>query len=464
IRMSSMASDSSFYTGKICLAPMVRAGRTPLRVLSLDYGADLVYTEEIVDQKLLSATRKENHILGTIDYCIEDDVVLRIANERERGKVVLQIGTNNGESAARVAAMVGTDVAAIDINMGCPKSFSIQGGMGAALLTKTEKVKEILSSLVATSQVPVSCKIRVLDDPSSTLALARVIERSGVAAMGVHGRRREERPGDSNREEEIREVVRAVGIPVIANGGSTEMETHDELLAFRERTGASSVMVARAALSNPSIFRKEGIFPMETEIRNFLERACEWDENYTMTKYVVQRMLGGEQEHDPRGRATVQAGSVVEICRAWSMEDKYEECRANRQSKKGNRVVKDEKTGVEYVDVTFPLKRLRAAHSNSPRCALFKLCEEKKTDKPIYDCVCSSLIDSSLGSCYPDSIERQRDSDRRYEAEVRVFNRRFLSRIGQTNKKMAEQVAALAALIALNERGRLDGEWEELCE
>ncbi|GMT27959.1 hypothetical protein PFISCL1PPCAC_19256, partial [Pristionchus fissidentatus] len=444
-RMSSVSSDSSFYTGKICLAPMVRAGRTPLRVLSLDYGADLVYTEEIVDQKLLTATRKENHILGTIDYCIEDDVVLRIASEQERGRVVLQIGTNNGESAARVAQMVGTDVAAIDVNMGCPKPFSIQGGMGAALLTQTDRVKEILSSLVATAQVPVSCKIRVLDDPTSTLALAHAIERTGVAAMGVHGRRRDERPIHSNREDEIREVVRAVGIPVIANGGSTEMTSHEELLAFRERTGASSVMVARSALTTPSIFRKEGLYPMETDIRNFLHKACEFDENYTMTKYCVQRMLGGEQEHDARGRATVQAGSVVEICRAWGEEKVYEKCRLSRRSKRGNRVEKDEKTGVEYVDVTFPLKRLRASVNNSPRCALFKLCEEKKAEKPVYEC-------------------RQRDSDRRYEAEVKAFDRRFLSRIGQTNKKMAEQVAALAALIALNERGRLDGEWEELCE
>lgn len=184
--MSCIASDSSFYTGKICLAPMVRAGRTPLRwegtetinlfnipfltlikdgkndrkdsmtvaslfrVLSLDYGADLVYTEEIVDQKLLSATRKENREFlikycrwrSTIDYRLSDidwnsfrypwhyrllhwrrrgvevsvdlsilSIVftcfpLRIASERERGKVVLQIGTNNGESAAKVAAMV----------------------------------------------------------------------------------------------------------------------------------------------------------------------------------------------------------------------------------------------------------------------------------------------------------------------------------------------------------------------
>ncbi|PIO61382.1 hypothetical protein TELCIR_17095 [Teladorsagia circumcincta] len=84
-----VASDSSLYKDKVIMAPMVRAGRTPLS---------------------------------------------------------------------------GTDVAAIDVNMGCPKSFSIHCGMGAALLTKVDKIKEILTSLTAVAQVPVSCKIRVLDD------------------------------------------------------------------------------------------------------------------------------------------------------------------------------------------------------------------------------------------------------------------------------------------------------------
>lgn len=55
------------------------------------------------------------------------------------------------------------DIAAIDINMGCPKPFSISGGMGAFLLSKPDTVKEILTSLVAVAKIPVSCKIRVLD-------------------------------------------------------------------------------------------------------------------------------------------------------------------------------------------------------------------------------------------------------------------------------------------------------------
>uniref|UniRef100_A0A0M3HFF8 Dus domain-containing protein n=1 Tax=Ascaris lumbricoides TaxID=6252 RepID=A0A0M3HFF8_ASCLU len=74
----------------------------------------------------------------------------------------------------------------------------------------------ILTSLVSVSSVPVSCKIRVLDKLEDTLALVRLIEKCGVAAVGVHGRRRDERQGDANRVNEIREVVRALSIPVIA--------------------------------------------------------------------------------------------------------------------------------------------------------------------------------------------------------------------------------------------------------
>ncbi|KAK6052979.1 hypothetical protein COOONC_09515, partial [Cooperia oncophora] len=166
--------------------------------------------------------------------------------------------------------MVGTDVAAIDVNMGCPKSFSIHCGMGAALLTQVDKVKE----------------------PSATLNLVREIEKCGVAALGVHGRRRDERDPHPCRIDEIREVARTVSIPVIANGGSGTINCYDDILKFREETGTSSVMIARKALSCPSIFRREGVLPFDEDVKNFLDMACEYDENYTMTKYVVQRILG----------------------------------------------------------------------------------------------------------------------------------------------------------------------------
>lgn len=71
--------------------------------------------------------------------------------------------------------------------MGCPKEFSVQGGMGAALLKKPDTVKEILTTLVNGLSKPVTCKIRCLPTVQETLNLCKMIEKCGVKAIGVHG-------------------------------------------------------------------------------------------------------------------------------------------------------------------------------------------------------------------------------------------------------------------------------------
>ena len=108
INMSDKKRKKLDYVGKMILAPMVKIGTLPTRLLALDYGADLVYTEEIIDYKLIKSTRIENELLGTVDYIDESDgsLTLRVAPERERGHLVLQIGTNNPERAVKVAKMV----------------------------------------------------------------------------------------------------------------------------------------------------------------------------------------------------------------------------------------------------------------------------------------------------------------------------------------------------------------------
>ena len=164
------------YTGKLILAPMVRIGTLPTRLLALDYGADLVYTEEIIDWRLLRSKRVVNPAIGTVDYIDESDdtLVLRLSPEREKGHLVLQIGTCDPNRAVKVAKMVAQDVDAIDVNMGCPKAFSLKGGMGAALMTQPKKVEAILTSLVKAVDIPVTCKIRVFNDVQKTLDLIDV--------------------------------------------------------------------------------------------------------------------------------------------------------------------------------------------------------------------------------------------------------------------------------------------------
>lgn len=146
--------------------------------------------------------------------------------------MVLQIGTSDPSRAAQVARMVEADVAGIDVNMGCPKKFSLLGGMGAALLGEPEKAAAILRKLVETVAVPVTCKIRVLPDLEETLRLCDTLAATGIGAIAVHGRTIEERPQHPNRDHVLKRISDRLAIPVIANGGSRDIQKHSDILRY----------------------------------------------------------------------------------------------------------------------------------------------------------------------------------------------------------------------------------------
>ena len=95
------------YRNKMILAPMVKIGTLPFRLLSLEYGADIVYTEEIIDKRILSSERLVNQVLGTVDYIDKRDnsLVFRTC-EQEKARLVMQIGTSDANRAAAVGRKV----------------------------------------------------------------------------------------------------------------------------------------------------------------------------------------------------------------------------------------------------------------------------------------------------------------------------------------------------------------------
>lgn len=264
------------------------------------------------------------------------------------------------------------DVAGIDINMGCPKHFSISGGMGAALLSNLPNACSIVRSIKQEVQIPVTCKIRVLEDTSETLNFCKAMEESGVSAITVHGRTLKERPQHSNRDSVIREIAANLSIPVIAkyekylftellfmkttivlknvflldsdletwkthvilthsilsifvlincfssiltvdfsSGGSNNIDRYEDILKFKEVTKCSSIMVARAAQFNASIFRKNKL-PLDDVIKAYLRYAIKYDNLFPNTKYCVQSMLRDLQE-TPRGKLFLETQNLLQI-------------------------------------------------------------------------------------------------------------------------------------------------------
>lgn len=100
--------------------------------------------------------------------------------------------------------------------MGCPKEFSIKGGMGAALLGTPDKAVAILRKLVNNLNIPITCKVRVMNTAEETIDLCRLLVDTGIAAIAIHGRTKDERPQHANRNHILKQVAEALDVPVIA--------------------------------------------------------------------------------------------------------------------------------------------------------------------------------------------------------------------------------------------------------
>ncbi|ESN93492.1 hypothetical protein HELRODRAFT_88660, partial [Helobdella robusta] len=311
--MNNVNKCRHFYENKVILAPMVRISCLPMRLLALEYGADLVFCEEIIDHKMLQCRQVQNELLGTTDFLWSDDSVIFRTCDLERDKVIFQIGTSSADRALKVAKMVEDHVAGIDINMGCPKEFSIKGGMGAALMSQPEKFSEILTSLVKNVKKPISCKTRIKSDLEGTLEMMKRIEATGVSCITIHGRTKEERPNDENHDDVISHVTCHLTVPVVANGGSSMIKTYKDIEVFKKSTNCSSVMIGRSAMWNPSIFRNQGCTDdVDVVIRKFLKYAIKYDTFLACVKYCIQQFMH-ENLESYKGRQMLNSTTVREI-------------------------------------------------------------------------------------------------------------------------------------------------------
>ena len=176
------------YRNKVVLAPMVRIGELPTRLLALKYGADLVWGPETIDRAILGAQRLINNKTGCIEYSKPGRVIYRI-HPSEQGRLIYQLGSADAKLAVEAAKMVAGDVAGVDLNCGCPKHFSIHGGMGAALLKDIPRLEGILRALVEevgkVYDIGISCKIRLLDTDKATYDMVRRLCRTGIIGLTV---------------------------------------------------------------------------------------------------------------------------------------------------------------------------------------------------------------------------------------------------------------------------------------
>ena len=224
----------------LILAPMAGVSDKPFRQLCRRLGAGLAVSEMTIADPRLWGTRKSRQ---------------RMDHAGEPAPVSVQIAGYDPAmlaDAARHNVALGADI--IDINMGCPAKKVCNVASGSALLRDEALVGRILGAVVAAVPVPVTLKIRTGYSRAerNAVAVARIAEAAGVAALAVHGRTREDHFTGEAEHDTVAAVKAAVGIPVILNG---DIRDAGQALALLRRTGADAVMIGRAAQGRPWIFR-----------------------------------------------------------------------------------------------------------------------------------------------------------------------------------------------------------------
>lgn len=225
--------------GHAALAPMAGAGDRAFRRLCVDHGAAFVTTEMVSAKGLCYGDRKSRELL--------------VLDEGEH-PAAIQLFGDDPDTMAKAASLVmefHPDV--IDVNMGCPAPKIAGNACGSALMRDPDLCRRMIEAMAKEVDVPVTAKIRKGYDKQhvNAVEVALAVEAGGAAAVTVHGRTRDQMYAPPVDLTIIREVKKAVSIPVIGNGDVVDARS---AAAMFEQTDCDMIAVGRGALGAPWIF------------------------------------------------------------------------------------------------------------------------------------------------------------------------------------------------------------------
>ncbi|KUG06060.1 tRNA dihydrouridine synthase DusB [Solirubrum puertoriconensis] len=227
----------------LLLAPMEDVSDPPFRAVCKQGGADLMYTEFVSSEGLIRDAAKSKKKLDVFDY------------ERPIGIQLFGSDVQTMAECAKISTVAGPDL--IDINYGCPVKQVACRGAGAALLRDIPKMVQMTEAVVKATHLPVTVKTRLGWD-DSTRNVEEVAERLqdiGIEALTIHGRTRVQMykgEADWTLIAKIKENPR-IRIPIFGNG---DIDSPEKALEYKNRYGVDGIMIGRASIGYPWIFRE----------------------------------------------------------------------------------------------------------------------------------------------------------------------------------------------------------------
>lgn len=229
-------------SGRLSLAPMAGVTDFAFRRVCREQGAALTTTEMVSAKALVYKDEKTKSLL----YVPEDEHPCAVQIFGHEPEIMAQ--------AAHLALEIsGADI--VDINMGCPVGKIVKSGDGSDLMRHMELAGEIIRRVKQAVAVPVTVKFRKGWDNGNVNAVefARMCRDSGADAIAVHGRTRAQMYAGRADWDIIRDVKKAVDIPVTANGDIFSPEDAEHILRY---TGSDMAMIGRGSFGNPWLFRQ----------------------------------------------------------------------------------------------------------------------------------------------------------------------------------------------------------------
>ena len=273
------------------LAPLAGITGLPFRLMVKDMGCGLVCSEMISSNGLVYDSEK---------------TVAMLESRNEEKPLSVQIFGSDPDVMARAAERVqesGADI--LDINFGCSVKKVVKNGAGVALMKEPERAEQILKAVRKVLRIPLTIKIRSGWEKTGRQAfeIARIAEHCGVDALTFHPRTAGQRFSGHANWDLISEMKKMITIPLIGNG---DIRSAEQAVAMIRDTGCDAVMIGRAALSAPSIFREteqllsgQALSPVST------------DEHFAMVERYIERSVMVYGEHIACRMLRSRLGSLV---------------------------------------------------------------------------------------------------------------------------------------------------------
>lgn len=269
------------------LAPMARFTDIVFRELCKEQGADVMVTEFVQADALL---REDPRLWETVDF-----------TEAQRPMGVQLFGSNP-QSMAAAARLLADRLRPdfIDLNFGCPADRVVCMDAGSSMLRNPHKLGQVTAAVVrAVPELPVTVKIRIGWDADNIVALevGKIVEAAGAQALAIHGRTKVQGYSGEANWAVIAETAAALKIPVIGNGNICQAS---DLIKIRQETTCAGIMIGRAALGYPWIFRELKQYLQNEQLPAAPSIAERWTTILDYTEKLMARPFREQRHQDLR--------------------------------------------------------------------------------------------------------------------------------------------------------------------